>query len=540
MMNKLTVAGRLSLGFGVLLVLLVVAVALGLNRLSALNDMIERVVSVDWQKTVLANDTIDLMNANTRETFLLFHVSDTAPVEQRIAANVRAITALIERLDELLYLPEGKTMLTDIRDKRRRYVDSFKNVARMLKSGQRDEASRLMASETVPALDLLLGSIDRLIKLQGRILEQTGANAVESYQGARNQMIVFLVLTVALAAGLSVWIIRAVTRPLGGEPGEAKLAVERIAKGDLTTEIRVRNGDSASLLAALRTMQGDLRKMIGDLTHNAGSVASAADQLATSAHQIAISSAHQSDAASSMASAVEQMTVSITQVSDSAGDARQVTGVAGDLSQSGRDVIERTVSEMRAISTTVSDASVTIHAVGESSQRISSIVQVIKEVAEQTNLLALNAAIEAARAGEQGRGFAVVADEVRKLAERSAKATTDISSMIGAVQSSASEAVQTMEQAVLRVAEGVRLASQAGESMSEIRGGTDRVVTAVNEISSALKEQSTASTGIALNVEKIAQMSEENSAATEQAHATAQLLQELATGTLTAVRVFRV
>src|SRR5690606_9471673 len=146
----------------------------------------------------------------------------------------------------------------------------------------------------------------------------------------------------------------------------------------------------------------------------------------------------------------------------------------------------------------------TIRAVGEKSERISSIVQGIKEVADQTNLLALDAAIEAARAGEQGRGFAVVADEARKLAGRTAQATTDISDMVGGMQSSAEEAVATMRQAVERVESGVQLASRAGESIGGISDGTQRVVEAVDEISSALKEQSAASNDIAINIEKIA------------------------------------
>jgi methyl-accepting chemotaxis protein len=540
MSGKLTIARRLVLAFGVLLILLVGAVVLGLNRLAAVDAMVERIVKVEWEKTVLANDTIDLMNAQTRDTFLLFHTEAHMPIRERIAARVREITELLEKLDGLLYLPEGKALLAEIREKRKHYVESFSNVSRLLEAGRRDEASSMIAAQTVPALDELLGAIDRLIRLQGRILEQTGEASIAAYVAARNQLLAFLAIALLVAVALSAWIIRAVTRPLGGEPDDAKAAVETIARGDLTAEIRVRAGDTESLLAALQGMQRNLRGMIGALNANADGVAAAAEQLASVSQQIETSSASQSDAAASMASAVEQMTVSIRQVAGGADEARHITREAGELSRSGRAVIEDTVTEMQGIAAAVAGASQTIEAVGEKSQRISTIVHVIKDVADQTNLLALNAAIEAARAGEQGRGFAVVADEVRKLAERTAQATTDIGEMIEGMQASADDAVATMQQAVGRVDSGVRLAGRAGESIGGISAGTERVVTAVNEISSALQEQSTVSNDIAANIERIAQMSEENSAATREARSSADLLRQLAADTLAAVRVFRV
>jgi methyl-accepting chemotaxis protein len=431
-------------------------------------------------------------------------------------------------------------MLADIREKRKVYVASFQQVGALLDAGKDADAAKLMTGEVVRNLDALLDSVNKLIAFQGKILEATGEAGHATYAGARNMMITFLVIALLAAVMIATWIIRAVTGPLGGEPDEAKAVVERIAQGDLTKDVQVKAGDSASLMAAMQKMQASLRRMVSDLKANAESVAAAAAQLSSTATRVAGATAHQAEAASSMAAAVEEMTVSINHVSDSAREAHSVTVSTGEQSQAGNNIIQDTVAEMRRISQTVGDTARTLQAMGESSQKISGIVQVIKDVAEQTNLLALNAAIEAARAGEQGRGFAVVADEVRKLAERTAQATTEIGGMIVEVQSSAQAAVGTMQQAVARVEDGVVLAQKASDSMLGIRSGAQRVVAAVNDISDALKEQSVASNEIAANVEKIAQMSEENSAATREVADTAHRLEKLAADTRQAVAVFRV
>ncbi len=540
MFGKFTIARRLGLGFGLFFVMLLASVILGLSHLGSVGGMVDRIVAKEWRKTLLANEAIDLMNANARETFLLFLAQDRPAVKARIADNAQAIAAKLDELEKLIYKAEAKAMLAEIREQRKVYVASYAGVAKLLDAGRDAEAAKTMAAETVPALDALLASVDKLIRFQGEILEQTGKDANETYVWARNSLILFLAVMAGVAVALAAWIIRAVTRPLGGEPDEAKAAVSRIARGDLTQDIALKQGDSDSLLADMKQMQKALRGMIGALKANADGVASAAHQLSSASEQLAIGTSRQSESASGMAAAVEQMTVSINHVSDSANEARQVTEENGAQSNDGKRVIEETVTEMQEISRTVAHASETIHAVGQNSQKISSIVQVIKDVADQTNLLALNAAIEAARAGEQGRGFAVVADEVRKLAERTAQATTEIGDMIGAVQSSAQAAVGTMQQAVARVESGVTMAHRAGEAMGGIRDGADRVVAAVNEISSALKEQSAASNEIASSVEKIAQMSEENSAATHEAADTAHQLAALAVETRNAVSQFRV
>jgi methyl-accepting chemotaxis protein len=195
---------------------------------------------------------------------------------------------------------------------------------------------------------------------------------------------------------------------------------------------------------------------------------------------------------------------------------------------------------MRKIAITVRETSGTIEKLGEQSTRISLIVKVIEEIADQTNLLALNAAIEAARAGEQGRGFAVVADEVRKLAERTSKATHEVTQMINAIQEASRSAVDGMIATVAQVDDGVVLAQRAGDAIHLIQVESGQVLSTVTDISTALVEQSKASNDIASNIEKVAQMTEKNCAAAEQTAGAAKHLEELADEMRATVNRFKV
>jgi methyl-accepting chemotaxis protein len=241
-----------------------------------------------------------------------------------------------------------------------------------------------------------------------------------------------------------------------------------------------------------------------------------------------------------MASTVEEMTVSIDQIAEHAREAQNISQSSSELSTQGSDVILKVVGDMRGIAETVHESSAIIEGLGRQSDEIYSIIQAIKEIADQTNLLALNAAIEAARAGEQGRGFAVVADEVRKLAERTTGSTEKIAAMIQKIQVGTKQAVASMEVGVERVNQGVSLAGQAGEAIRQIQAGAQRVGVAVTDISSALREQSIASSEIARHVEQVAQMSDENHAAIQHNAESALRLEELAMSLEGAVEKFKV
>jgi methyl-accepting chemotaxis protein len=229
-----------------------------------------------------------------------------------------------------------------------------------------------------------------------------------------------------------------------------------------------------------------------------------------------------------MAASVEELSVSIDQMREHATDSNALAVRSGEAAREGRDVTRSASREMEAIAEGARQSAGIVSELGSLSTEISGIVNVIKEIADQTNLLALNAAIEAARAGEQGRGFAVVADEVRKLAERTASSTEQIGGMIARIQSGTQRAVEAMESDVGRANNGEQLARKAGESIEQIEQRASEVVRSVNEIQMALSEQSAAAKDVAVRVERIAQMTETSSSASRQTSTNASQVSALA------------
>ena len=301
-----------------------------------------------------------------------------------------------------------------------------------------------------------------------------------------------------------------ILRQLGGEPQAASDIMQRVASGDLTA--RLDNMREGSLLHSLGGMVASLHRMVSTINADATKLVANAEHIARASDEVAKAAEHQADSTSAMAAAIEELTVSSNHISDSAHETARETSEAAGLAAQGSERVNQASAAIEKIASTVSDASGRIHALEERAKQVSTIASVIKDIAGQTNLLALNAAIEAARAGEQGRGFAVVADEVRKLAERTSSATLEIEQMIGGIQADTVGAVEAMNAALPEVQEGVHLASSASESLQAIEDGARRTLERVGEVADATKEQSSASTSIAQRVEQIANAVEETTA----------------------------
>ena len=384
----------------------------------------------------------------------------------------------------------------------------------------------------------IMKPVDEFLEL----LDKRTSAAVEQAKQAETRMqywvtgLVLFSIAFLVVALLTVY--RRIIAALGGEPAVASEVVKQVAAGDLSVEIPVANTDSTSLLAAMKVMQSNLQKLIGEIQTNADMVASAAKKMTIAAEDVACSSNQQSASSLVIAAAMEQLTVSINLISDSANRAQTISGDSELLMNETSGVVSEAVNRIAKIATVVEQASQTVRTLGQESENVSKIVLVIKEVADQTNLLALNAAIEAARAGEQGRGFAVVADEVRKLAERTTQSTQEITTMISSMQSSARDAVTCIEDAVANVNEGVILTKRVGESVSQLGASSHEVKEVIIDVSSALREQNAASNEIARNVEQIAQTIERNSGAVGEVAKAATELQQLANSLTDSARHF--
>lgn len=557
-MQNMSLKSLLAVGFGVLIAVLLLVGGFAIKNAVDMNRALETLASERLPATVTYGE-LNLERMRVRaQTLEVMTLREVVPatrttlsriVDER-AASWSKIDGLLRTLAEQ---PRNSAeieqrysaLVAAVADWRRAYVDLDRSMADIRDAGNSFDFNERMAQyeafyrAMLPASTRVGQLIEDMAEYQ---LAQSAEAAAESTSAATQAewltaILVGVGLLIGVATGYAIF--RQVMRQIGGEPVYANEVVSKVAAGDLTVDIQLAKDDRSSLLYALSNMVVHLRRIVEAISVNANQIAAASEQLSASSDSIAAASQSQSASASSMAASVEEMTVSISHVSSSAGDARNMAERSGQVSREGKQIIDQMVRNIREMAGSVSESAGVVRQLGGHSRDISSVVGIIKEVADQTNLLALNAAIEAARAGEQGRGFAVVADEVRKLAERTSHSTQDIAAIVGLITSGTDQAVLRMEQQVGAVESSVELAAKAGDAVDLIESSSAEVVSAIGEISLALGEQSLASNEIARNVEQIASMSEQNSSAVTEAAVSANDLSTRAMQLQDAIRQFR-
>ncbi|MGG5286522.1 methyl-accepting chemotaxis protein [Pseudomonas viridiflava] len=539
MLNKLSISQKLYFSFIAIVVLIAVLVASAYRGFEEVEDATNS--NVHTYK-VLSEAQLALEQLINIETGMRGFViaSKDAFLEPLVMGEKR----FTEELDMLKQLtadnPEQQRRLASLGDTYKRWLEDDVNAivamrrdltARNLPDDELDK--RITSGADKAKMDSMRATLAEISAAENVLLVVRTQNMVDAKHFA---------LLILICGGIAAALLAAILATVLGRSTTARLqlaidAATAIADGRLDTVIDTSSHDE--LPKAFDRMQKRLREMIQQISQASNQLVVSVQQISGASEQLSGAIQEQSTSASMMAATIEELTVSIHHVSENADEAHQIASRSGEQSKEGAQVIENTLSSMNGIARTVQHSSTQVSGLGQHSEHISSIISVIQGIADQTNLLALNAAIEAARAGEQGRGFAVVADEVRLLAQNTGKSTKEIAGMIEKIQAGVRETVESMRNGVLEVNSGVEMAGNAGQAIIEIRDSSSKVLHVVDQISFALREQTVASQDVARSVERSAQMAEQNNMSVQELLKTSSGLKNLATSLQQEVGRFR-
>ncbi|HEY9103251.1 methyl-accepting chemotaxis protein [Chitinimonas sp.] len=511
---RLTVTWRIASLIAISVAAFLVLGAIAITSLRSVEENLRQSSQVAL-KAVDLSRSMHIQLMNIRVAFLRHvggqNAADKAQADKDLTSHAAAMNGLI---DDYLALPVAdaeKRPVLALRRLLQNYLETA--TPTLIKSRAMDpQDPPQLNNPQLRAIAAQVGELVDRVAQNAHAGAEAGARAAEAqYQATRNIVLAITLIGALLLLVLGTLLQRSVTRPLR----EVRLAVARVAgELDFTQRIAARSNDefadtSHSINALLTTLQDGF----GGMSQSVTQVASAANGMRNMAGEMASSSALAAEASASMAATVEQMAVSISYVGDRAQAASDLARQAGGMAGEGEQAMLQMTERINATVGVVQDASTQMNQLLAQVSEISAVTSAIKEIADQTNLLALNAAIEAARAGEQGRGFTVVADEVRKLAERTAQATQEIEHMVSTIQHGAAMTVERVDAVVSDVREDARHTVEARDLIVNIRQQAETTLSLVAEIAHAIHEQVSASNSIAQQVERIAQISEQNHAA---------------------------
>ncbi|WP_018150458.1 methyl-accepting chemotaxis protein [Leeia oryzae] len=526
----MSIARRIIITLAVALLSLIIVGGSGILGLKKTNDNVAYVLD----HTLPSYSSLDQAYASFYEarTLVLRHImemdtSAQTKLEGEMATSFKTLETTLSNYE--------KNLISDDKDKqllnadRQAFAEYKKVVAVIIKNSQGglfDDAKKIAASEGIVKANAVTSAFQKHIQYVQSLAEQQKNTASNTYHAGLVLSLAIMLAAIVVTSLFGWRLFRIIASGLNNIRQTVNTVSQHL---DFTKRATATSKDEVGdTINAFNQLLERLQSNLKAIQSGAGQVADNARQMADTANQMSATSLTQSEASANVAATVEEMTVSINHVAERTSEALDLARTSGVLAQEGSKTISETITDIREIASTVSQTANTIKDLEAQGAQIGSVVAVIKEVAEQTNLLALNAAIEAARAGEQGRGFAVVADEVRKLAERTATSTQEIARTIEAMRQRSQQATQQMEAAVKLVSSSVSRADGTDSAIHEIGDAASRTSHMVNDISEAISEQSAASTNIAVQIERIAQMTEEATAAASQTAASAHSLDDLA------------
>ncbi len=506
-LKNMKVGTRLALGYTIVLALLLVIVGAGLLKM---RDMQQRINNItDFNNVQISHvgamqDSLMERAIILRNLAVLTDINVMRPEVERMRELEKRYAEHVAQLGKSMEEPatkaEEKTLYATIREQERLAAPLMAEAEKLGLANEIEATTAILMNKVRPVQIAWQGAMTKLIQLKTRLNTEDADAAKASYHSAFTLMLALAAVAVLVGGAAAMMVTRALLKQLGGEPNEAAAIAARIADGDLTVDVPVKAGDTASMMFAMRNMRDKLAAIVTEVRTGTDTIATAAAEVSAGNQDLSSRTEEQASSLEETASSMEELTSTVRQNADNAQQASAMAASASTVAAQGGAVVAQVVDTMGAI-----DAS---------AKKIVDIISVIDGIAFQTNILALNAAVEAARAGEQGRGFAVVAGEVRNLAHRSATAAKEIKVLI--------------DDSVAKVGTGTQLVNQAGATMNEVVGSVQRVTDIMGEISAASREQSSGIEQVNTAITQMDEVTQQNAALVEQASAASEAMQEQA------------
>jgi len=539
MFKNLTIGKKLGVGFGVIIVSIIILGVITLFQLNQIrvdvNDIDERIDKLN--NAYIAKDCIKNILATIPDFILSEHAQERENMKKLIDENSAKYKEKLEAIRKITHTEEGKKLLDNIENTIKEAVPYNNKVLELASLGKKDEAKKIYDEQVKPRTVKIFQAFDEEVAFHEKGLNKRMKEVISLIM---REIVIFIIITaivVALGIFFSTFISRSVRKPVA----ELKGVLEKVAQGDLSVDIKVESKDEIGMISqSLKDALSSIKSLIAKSKTISSSLASSSEELSATTEEISRNLKSQTERASQIASAAEEMSQTVVDIAKNASNIAEVSVTTAGVAKEGKDMTIKTANEIKVIEGAISKLSEVINILGDRSRQIGEIVTVIKDIADQTNLLALNAAIEAARAGEQGRGFAVVADEVRKLAERTAKATDEIAEMIRGIQSEVDVAEGSMEDATKKVASGVELSQKAANILGQILGKAQELQSMIQQIASATEEMSSVTDHITQDIGSIAEGSKQISLAVDQSAQTASDIARLGGELNTAIGRFKV